>query len=256
VRVSDWVHYTAGVEGGLVLLDARSGRWYVLNSVAADLWHSWSAGYDLDTSAATVAARHTDIPLARINSDARALLSHLTDLGMVQPESAGRSPAPRRSQPSGSAVPSRPRPYPRSATSSSGQPSPPPNPPTRPLGLNLAAAVALLFATILVRLPFRPVSRAVGGTRRWCRRPETITRAELFGSAVRRAAAWSPWRSACMEVSLAVVLLAAMRRRRLDWCLGALPDPYRFHAWVESDGQRVCLPGDPDTGDYVPVLTL
>jgi hypothetical protein len=61
---------------------------------------------------------------------------------------------------------------------------------------------------------------------------------------VRRAACWYPGRAACLERSLAAVLLAIAVRRRLDWCLGAVPDPYRFHAWVAVAGTPVTAADD------------
>jgi hypothetical protein len=239
MKVSAQVHYNAGADGGLVLLDARTGQWYVLNAVAADLWHSWSRGLDLDASAATVATRHADVPFARIHADARLLLTELTELDLIRPEQTPLRPARPAARPDAD-------PFTAPTVLTAG----------RRLRLDIAAAVALVLATVLVRLPFGPLSRIVGGTRRWCGRPETIASAELLGRAVRHVGAWFPWQAACMELSLATVLLAAARRRRVDWCLGALLDPYRFHAWVETEGHRVRLPGDPATEDYVPVLVV
>lgn len=244
MNVAERVHCTAGAGGGLVLLDARTGRWYVLNAVAADLWRSWAQGRDLDATVAAVAARHAGVPRTRIHADAGALLAELTRLGLIRPETA---PPPRPAAPcdTGPASPAA-----RAAARTTGRTT------GRHVALGLAAVAALVIATIMVRLPFGPMARAVQETRRWCRTPETVARAESLGAAVRRAAVWFPGRTACMEVSLATVLLAAARRRRLSWCLGALPDPYRFHAWVEVDGRRIRPPDDADPGDYVPVLTI
>jgi hypothetical protein len=70
---------------------------------------------------------------------------------------------------------------------------------------------------------------------------------------VRRAAALFPGRAACLEVSLASVLWAAARRRRLEWCWGVHPYPYTFHAWVETLGRRV-QDGSPEPYDrLIPV---
>jgi hypothetical protein len=62
--------------------------------------------------------------------------------------------------------------------------------------------------------------------------------------AVHLAGRWYPGRAACLERSLAAVLMAIAVRRRLDWCLGSVPDPYRFHAWVAVDGEPVAATDD------------
>ncbi|HEU5157535.1 MAG TPA: lasso peptide biosynthesis B2 protein [Streptosporangiaceae bacterium] len=242
MKVSGHVHYNVGADGGIVLLDARTGRWYVLNAVGAELWRSLSRGHGLAESVAVVATRHAGVPQARLHADAHALRAELVRLGLILPKSAPsspRAPAPHRSDPViAAAAPA--------VAHGAG----------REIWLRIAAALILLIAVVLVRLPFGRLSRLIRWTRRWARRPLTGTGADLLATAVVRSAAWFPGRAACLELSLATVLLAAVRRRRLDWCLGARPDPYRFHAWVESDGRLVRLPGDADLGDYVTVLTI
>ncbi|MFE5591189.1 lasso peptide biosynthesis B2 protein [Streptomyces sp. NPDC056549] len=66
-------------------------------------------------------------------------------------------------------------------------------------------------------------------------RPATPEQAESAVLAVRRAAWFSPARTACLEESAAVVLLLASRRRSVVWCHGVAPDPVRLHAWVQTD---------------------
>ncbi|OPC78462.1 hypothetical protein B4N89_37050 [Embleya scabrispora] len=126
----------------------------------------------------------------------------------------------------------------------------------------LGPPVALLGAVLAVRLPFAVVHRAVHATRaRWASIPEDPRRAEEFLAALRHTARWFPGRAACLEISLAAVLLSAAHRRRLDWCLGAAPDPFRFHAWVACDGAAVAAslsaPGeDGEPPPYRAVVTI
>ena len=77
------------------------------------------------------------------------------------------------------------------------------------------------------------------------RRPATSVEGAAIVAALDWAARRYPGRAACLEQSLAAVLLAAARGWRLDWCLGAVADPYRFHAWVEAEARPVPALDDP-----------
>ena len=46
-------------------------------------------------------------------------------------------------------------------------------------------------------------------------------------------------RTACQELSLAVVLAEAKAGRAVDWCIGTAPDPRRIHAWPQINGVPV-----------------
>jgi hypothetical protein len=130
----------------------------------------------------------------------------------------------------------------------------------------LRGSLALCFLTLaclLIRFcGFRAALWLVrltrGGRSRfaWCRRPASEPEAEAVIGAVAWAARRYPGRAACLEQSLAAVLLVAAGRRRLDWCLGAATDPYRFHAWVEAAGRPVQSPADQQAPvRYVRVLS-
>lgn len=277
MRIPGHVHYQEGADGGVVILDASSGQWSVLNAGGAAFWAQWAAGRGLDDSIAAVAAAAAGVPRERVAADALALHAELSGRGLVSAAGAvsaargARAAAPARtsasvptsvstsaSAPAQAPEPSMPRPAPVPATSAvSGERAAAPRGPGRLMVA--AAAVALLGAVLLVRLPFAAQLRVVRATRgRWCRTAEPVRRAEHLLAAVQSAARRFPGRAACLEASLAAVLLAAVRRRRLDWCLGAFTDPYRFHAWVESGGVPVGLPGaaEPGPGETFPVRVL
>ncbi|MEU1282589.1 lasso peptide biosynthesis B2 protein [Streptomyces sp. NPDC005805] len=83
----------------------------------------------------------------------------------------------------------------------------------------------------------------------------TPSQAAAAVHAVRRAAWFSPARTACLEESAAAVLLLALGRRSVVWCHGVAPDPVRLHAWITTlDGTSVAEPSS--TGAYTPVLTI
>ncbi|MFG2566557.1 lasso peptide biosynthesis B2 protein [Streptomyces sp. NPDC048567] len=85
--------------------------------------------------------------------------------------------------------------------------------------------------------------------------PATPEQAERAVLAVRRAAWYSPARTACLEESAAAVLLLALRRRSVVWCHGVAPDPVRLHAWVQTgDGALAAEPAS--TLLYTPVLMI
>lgn len=74
-------------------------------------------------------------------------------------------------------------------------------------------------------------------------RAASPTQATTAVQAVRRAGRYSPGRTACLEESLATVLLLATRRLGVTWCHGIASDPIRLHAWVQTmDGADVAEP--------------
>lgn len=86
-------------------------------------------------------------------------------------------------------------------------------------------------------------------------RPATGGEALCAVHAVRRAGAFLPGRLACLEESVAVVLMLAASCLRVTWCHGVAGDPVRLHAWVQtSDGQPVAEP--PSTLRYTTLLTI
>ncbi|MGH3568553.1 MAG: lasso peptide biosynthesis B2 protein [Pseudonocardia sp.] len=86
-------------------------------------------------------------------------------------------------------------------------------------------------------------------------RSATTVEARRAVYAVRRAALVLPGRVACLEESVAVVLMLAASRRRVTWCHGVAADPVRLHAWVEaSNGEPVAEP--PSTLRYTTLLTV
>ncbi|PZT74726.1 MULTISPECIES: lasso peptide biosynthesis B2 protein [unclassified Streptomyces] len=85
--------------------------------------------------------------------------------------------------------------------------------------------------------------------------PATPEQAERAVLAVRRAAWFSPARTACLEESAAAVLLLAFQRRSVIWCHGVAPDPVRLHAWVQTgDGALAAEPRS--TLLYTPALMI
>jgi hypothetical protein len=115
----------------------------------------------------------------------------------------------------------------------------------------LLAALCLLAAVALLRFPFSTVIRVVTTVRQaLARRVASQADGRASVAAVERMSKYAPVRIACMEISLASVLLCALRGRALDWCFGHSADPIAFHSWVEANGEPVLDPADE------PIATL
>jgi hypothetical protein len=129
-----------------------------------------------------------------------------------------------------------------------------------PAGNLLAAAWAVVAVAAVKAAGERHtamlrVVRAVNRAASTCRRPATLRQAEAAVQAVRAVGWHSPARAACLEESIAVVLLLSARRLAVTWCHGVAADPIRLHAWVQTDdGTPVAEP--PSTLAYTPVLTI
>jgi len=235
LQVAGHVRHQSHDHGGVVILDTSAGRWIALNPTAGEFWRSWDSGAGFEEGVAEVAARHPEVPIESVRADARQLLADLVRCGLVEigPRVAAGGTAAIMAEPDDAGTG------------------------PRPGWLRVGAAMVILMAaSVLVRCSFRASFALVRASRRnWCRRTPTPQQAAIAVAAVGRAARHYPGRAACLEQSLAAVLLSAIRRRRLDWCLGSVPDPYRFHAWVELAGEPVSSAGEHRSqSDHVRIL--
>lgn len=112
--------------------------------------------------------------------------------------------------------------------------------------LRLAAVVVTLAVTVVVRvLPFH---RTRNTARRFAApavRPATVRQTATVLAAIDTASRWVPVRAACLERSLAAVVLLRLRGRRVEWCHGIKSRPVTLHAWVQVDRRPVGEPVDP-----------
>lgn len=110
----------------------------------------------------------------------------------------------------------------------------------------LLAPLCLSAAIYVLRFRFGRVVTLARWSARRIQREAPESEALSMSMAVRRAAFHRSGRVACLEVSLATVILAALHRRSVRWCIGARLMPYASHAWIEIDGRPV---GEPDNHD-------
>jgi Transglutaminase-like superfamily/Coenzyme PQQ synthesis protein D (PqqD) len=234
LQVAGHVRHRTEDHGGVVILDTMAGQWMALNPTAGEFWRRWDAGAGFDQGVTEVAAQHPEVPPEAIRAHARQFAEELVKRGLItinQDERAGGVAAVMAE--------------PDAATG-------------RGPGWHLVAAawVFLAVASLLVSCSFRVSYALVRGSRRsWRHRRPPLARAERVVFAVSRAARLYPGRAACLEQSLAAVLMAAARGWQLDWCIGSASDPLRFHAWAEVSGEIAGCPDEPrSTTAYVKVL--
>lgn len=106
------------------------------------------------------------------------------------------------------------------------------------------ACGCLLGAVVLLRTPFPRLLATIAWLQQRTPRAANAQQAAEFVAAVAAAGRSARGRVACLERSLAVTLLGVVRRRRVEWCIGARLLPYATHAWIEVDGRPV---GEPAT---------
>jgi hypothetical protein len=230
LQAASHVRYRSDEHGGIILLDTTSGNWLALNPTAGDLWRRWDAGTEFEASVAAVAARYPGTCPQSIRADAERLLDEVVTLRLM--DAAPRQP------PSEVAM----------AEQIRGSDS--------PGALRVGIAYfCVMIASFLLRCSFRvPLAVVRACHRCLCRTTADAGAAGRAVAAVSTAARRYPGRAACLEQSLAAVLFSVLRGRTLTWCLGAAADPYRFHAWVESGGQPVPVPGQPPGSSFQRVL--
>ncbi|MFB8353271.1 lasso peptide biosynthesis B2 protein [Streptomyces niveus] len=236
LHIPEHVHESSAPHGGTVLLDARNGQWYAMNGTARALWSEWRLNGDFDAGVRTVAARFPPALGERVRADAGQLADVLVRRGLVTtatPHSEQRpTEAPRTARAD------------RRASSVTARHD------------RAAAAVGLLVALCLLRLPFGVTVRAVRAFKSRCPRPATAVEAAQALALVRRVARLHPGRVACLELSLAATVRLALAGLDVEWCLGSADDPYRFHAWIEESGHPVILPSDGDLTNFRKVFTV
>ncbi|WP_129789142.1 lasso peptide biosynthesis B2 protein [Promicromonospora panici] len=135
-----------------------------------------------------------------------------------------------------------------------------PSPTSRPTVRDGVAAAAALVMTLAVRslgpgeLAMSRLTGLATTAANLTATPSPADEAERVVSAVRWASRWVPFRVACLEESIAAVLVLAARRRGVTWCHGVAPDPVQFHAWVQAHGSPVAEP--PTTNRYTVLLAI
>lgn len=223
------VQTTTDESGRMVAMNTRTGEWHTLNETGGLVFRELRRSGDLELALSALTHEFPSIPVSEMRIDVDHLVSALLTRGLLVPFPhhvwhPGGTPV---------ALPSR----------RSGEVT---------LTRQALALLCLLAAIATLRFPFGTVIRFVAALKRaQARRPASQSDGRTSLSAVHRMSGYVPLRVACMEVSLASVLLCALYGRALHWCFGHSLDPIAFHSWVEADGEPVREPGDePITSVY------
>lgn len=228
------VHHASCGEG-TAILDVRSGHWVMLDPDASRIWQTVITRGSTDGVAQEVAA-WCGTDEAAVAPTISETVEHLVARGLLT-EAPENEPAPAtehlaRRMPPAVAVPQE-----------------------VPLRYRMLAVVALAAGLAVLRLPLRTRAHMLRAASR-------LPYAAPGDLGVLHAAVLSvrpPWwrgRLACMEVSLTVVVAAALTGRRARWMLGARFLPHAAHAWAEVPGGAVGR-DEQDAVDrpWMPVLT-
>jgi hypothetical protein len=122
--------------------------------------------------------------------------------------------------------------------------------------VRFTAALATLTVHIAVRsLRFDRVTAAVNLLVGQSRRAATTEEAVRVLQTIDSGADLLPVRVACLERSLTAVVLLALRRRRITWCLGVRRPPLTWHGWI-ADTDHTPIGEPPIHVTYHAVRTL
>ena len=195
----------------MVILDTAAGLWMTLNPTAGHFWRSWQSGAGFEEGVAEVAARYPDVPVESIRADAEDLVHDLCSHGLIEavpPDVLGAAADMAGEDPT-AAVPRQPRP------------------------LVVAAVLALVVASVLLRLSFRRVVPSRPGVS-----TVLVSPCGVFAASRRHGRCRQPGGSLVSRSGSLPGTVASRRARRgrpaaaARLVPGSAPDPYRFHAWV------------------------
>lgn len=121
--------------------------------------------------------------------------------------------------------------------------------------LNFLQTLKGLLVLLIASAAFRYLSLAqihsiLGAAKHYCIREITVSEAHDVRSSLHQASYLFPGRVACLEMSLAFILLSLSKRLAATWCLGVATNPFYSHAWIEVENQPFC------EADYVEKLFI
>lgn len=79
---------TAPIDNGLILFQASSGKFIMLNKSAAELWTELATPKTRSDLAAWICASYADLDPAKADEDVTEILTHLQELGVVADQPA------------------------------------------------------------------------------------------------------------------------------------------------------------------------
>jgi hypothetical protein len=106
---------------------------------------------------------------------------------------------------------------------------------------------------MLIFMPFRKIAPLLGKsvTASDTVNTKTSLRPERISAAIRRAAAWSPWRAKCFEQALAGKIMLTCRNMSgiVFFGINKVGGDLQAHAWLESEG--VVITGGKEASQFI-----
>jgi hypothetical protein len=101
----------------------------------------------------------------------------------------------------------------------------------------IRAWLSLVFATYLIKLRnLEQISSMLRKRKEACEEEWSYREAEQAMHIVEKTKRFFLSRTACLEQSLALFLLATSKKKSVDFCVGVRLSPFGSHAWIEVNG--------------------
>jgi ATP-binding cassette subfamily B protein len=104
----------------------------------------------------------------------------------------------------------------------------------------IRAWFSLFLATLLIKIyNLKQVTTLMRKRKLKCKEKMSPLEAQKLFWKIEKAKFLYLTRTACLEQSLALFLLATSKRKSVEWCIGVRLSPFASHAWIEVDGESV-----------------
>ncbi|MRG29688.1 lasso peptide biosynthesis B2 protein [Laceyella tengchongensis] len=111
----------------------------------------------------------------------------------------------------------------------------------------------IFVAWIMIRLvKIEQIQSLLRILKKRCKQDMALREAKVIASCVHSARRIFWGRVACLETSLSIFLLALLKQRSVQWCLGVKLGPFASHAWIEVEG----IPLDEEAKEYRKIITI
>lgn len=229
---------------GAIALNVASGTFHRLNMDATQVVMALSAGGNIDEALTLLSQRYPAVERKSLQAEVSGLIRQLESQGLLVEGGASFSIMEGSEEVTGA--------LPVTMTRQ---------------GLEIPKVkkrdYVLAMGGFAMALALRPLSFArqvdvlTKLHQRWCRKSANVVEVERTLAAAHRISAVYLGRAACLELSLATVLAAALKRQKVDLVLGARTEPDSFHAWPEVGGVPIRTAADEQiVGAYQPILKV
>jgi ATP-binding cassette subfamily B protein len=102
------------------------------------------------------------------------------------------------------------------------------------------AWISLFLATFLIKsYSLKEITALMKKRKLKCKMKLSPLEAKMAFQKIEKSKTLFLTRTACLEQSLALFLLATSKGKSVDWCVGIRLSPFTSHAWTEVDGRPI-----------------